>query len=741
MRLIQELIPVLKIVINPLNWFRFFKNLIVNFPHTLKKGYSFVIFFIILIFFMVEKSYSILMHIPLLGFFFRKIKPLFFPITKATAKIVTYLEKIRPFQVRQSYLVNIAFGNLRARANRTLVTIFGMAAGIGIIVYLLSLGYGIERLVVSQVASLDELRIIDVAASQNTALKLDRQTLKKIKDMSKVKEVVPLISLVGRVSFNKAQTDVLVYAADEKFLEVSSIRLKKGKLFTDAGSAQDMLTQDVEQERGSVAGAYDKLLNGIEDTARENRHYLFNMLPGRAVPVWESCSISSKLVGYTTRLDSSLQGKKMWGSTYAPYDKGGKTGYDKKEGNYLGSWVGAKVPLFTAAENGDLRPQLSKGGYQVWSQGCIQEMHIQFDQKQMYLGSVLGTSTEIDTTSPAATASASNALTGDVLASSSSAKLSAALAAQGVAATGSAAPAFDTYVVSTDSAGIEYVRLVASEEAKLASKNVRIPFAKEPIAQAVITTGLMKLLNIQENDVLSKSFAVSFIISESLRPDVKGRQLSEEKKYEIIGLVDDDDNQYFYVPFTDMQQLGVQSFSQLKVIMEDEAAVPEVREKIEALGYNTTSVADTVSQIESLFGSLRLALGAIGLIALAVASLGMFNTLTVSLLERTREIGGMKVIGMVSEEIQDLFLAEAMIMGFSGGIGGLMLGFAFGQITSILVSILSVTQGLGYLNLTYIPIPFTITILILSFIVGIVTGLYPAKRARSISALNALRYE
>ena len=119
----------------------------------------------------------------------------------------------------------------------------------------------------------------------------------------------------------------------------------------------------------------------------------------------------------------------------------------------------------------------------------------------------------------------------------------------------------------------------------------------------------------------------------------------------------------------------------------------------------------------------------------------MFNTLTVSLLERTREIGGMKVIGMVSEEIQDLFLAEAMIMGFSGGIGGLMLGFAFGQITSVIVSVLSVTQGLGYLNLTYIPIPFTITILILSFIVGIVTGLYPAKRARSISALNALRYE
>jgi putative ABC transport system permease protein len=142
-----------------------------------------------------------------------------------------------------------------------------------------------------------------------------------------------------------------------------------------------------------------------------------------------------------------------------------------------------------------------------------------------------------------------------------------------------------------------------------------------------------------------------------------------------------------------------------------------------------------------LFRNLRFVLASIGLIALAVASLGMFNTLTVSLLERTREIGGMKVIGMVSEEIQDLFLAEAMIMGFAGGIGGIILGFLLGQLTSFVISIFSITQGLGYLQVTYIPLSFVIFILLISFIVGIVTGLYPARRARNTSALNALRYE
>ena len=100
------------------------------------------------------------------------------------------------------------------------------------------------------------------------------------------------------------------------------------------------------------------------------------------------------------------------------------------------------------------------------------------------------------------------------------------------------------------------------------------------------------------------------------------------------------------------------------------------------MGFKTTSTVDTVKQIESLFSNLRILLTILGMVALGVASLGMFNTLTVSLLERTREIGGMKAIGMVSEEVQDLFLAEAMIMGLSGGFGGLILGSSVGWILS-----------------------------------------------------------
>ena len=80
-------------------------------------------------------------------------------------------------------------------------------------------------------------------------------------------------------------------------------------------------------------------------------------------------------------------------------------------------------------------------------------------------------------------------------------------------------------------------------------------------------------------------------------------------------------------------------------------------------------------------------------------------------------------------------------MGFAGGIGGLMMGILAGKLSSYAVSIVAIAQGVGYLELTYVPWSLILFIVISSFIVGLITGLYPSFRAKKISALNALRYE
>ena len=182
-------------------------------------------------------------------------------------------------------------------------------------------------------------------------------------------------------------------------------------------------------------------------------------------------------------------------------------------------------------------------------------------------------------------------------------------------------------------------------------------------------------------------------------------------------------------------------YSQLKIVVKHEKDLATVRKKVEGLGFSSSSVVDTVAQIDSLFSMVRKILAVVGAVALGVASLGMFNTLTVSLLERTREIGLMKAMGMRSNEVQELFLTESMVMGFFGGIAGLIMGFIAGKIVGLLLSIFAVVKGVGYVDVSHLPLSFVLLIILLSLFVGIVTGVYPAQRATKISALNALRYE
>jgi putative ABC transport system permease protein len=126
---------------------------------------------------------------------------------------------------------------------------------------------------------------------------------------------------------------------------------------------------------------------------------------------------------------------------------------------------------------------------------------------------------------------------------------------------------------------------------------------------------------------------------------------------------------------------------------------------------------------------------------LVVASLGMFNTLTVSLLERTREVGLLRAMGMKSSEVRELFLCESIIMGVFGGAIGVIIGFVAGKLLGVLLTLFALTKGVGIIDVTSLPLSFLVLIMTLSVTVGFITGIYPANRAKKISALNALRYE
>jgi ABC-type antimicrobial peptide transport system permease subunit len=668
--------------------------------------YLFMAFFVVLIIIFSATIFNALKRVPLLGFVIMKIEGFIWTnkLDRIYMKILRFLESSRQTEVSRTYIIGLAIRNLLSKKTRTFITILGMAVGVGIIVFLLSLGYGIERLVVGKVASLDELRIIDVTVGDNTALHLNNSIIEKITNLPKAQKVAPLISTVGKVAFNQANTDMIVYAASNDFINLAKIKLVKGTLFT---AGEDKNSSGA---AARVKGATDSLMPAREGTPFEQALINFNVFPDAVVEVWKTCSINSEILGYLDRYEGGFQGQKYWGGTYSPHNQNGRVGYDKNSGKELGVWVKASIPLYNKLPDGALQPTLNTAGQQIWADGCVEMPKLQiFDSPDF--GTVLGVSTSV---------------------ASESAALS-----NGSQATDSAM--YREVTTTPNSGGLEVVELTASSSAKRATQTLN--FEHGPSSEAVVSSAMLNLLSIRPDKALGTTFRVSFVINQSLKPEINGKAITKEAEYKVIGVTDDVSATYFYVPIIDMKNLGITNYSQLKVVVADKDSVSPARKGIETLGLRTASTNDTVSQIEDLFANLRILLGLLGMVALAVASLGMFNTLTVSLLERTREIGGMKVMGMVSSEVQDLFLAEAMIMGLSGGIVGIILGFLVGNFLSFFISFYSIAAGQGYLNLTYIPGFLVAFIIVSSFIVGLFTGFYPAQRAKKISALNALRYE
>ena len=413
------------------------------------------------------------------------------------------------------------------------------------------------------------------------------------------------------------------------------------------------------------------------------------------VPVYQNYYTDSHLLGYTKRISEESLGQEIIGSQYGDNLVGnfGQT----KSGKNAGKWIKVKVALWAKKKCNSSQDGCADGQYQE----VRDSSHAQ--------KSAIGFITE------------DNLSTSDI-------NLSNINSVLGISVTQATEPSLNMVEVASISAH--------AESPKVSTVEITTSSPKE----AVVNRAMINVLGIKESVAVGTTFIVTFSVVGGLS-DAKEQIQSNGVTYRIIGVIPEERSPIFYVPFIDIRSMGVINYSQLKVIVKTQSDLIKVRRQIEAMGFSTRSVVDTVNQINNLFSTARTLLGLLGLVALVVASLGMFNTLTVSLLERTREVGLMKALGMTSSEVEELFLTESMIMGIMGGVIGIISGFIFGKTISILVSLFTIYKGVGSIDMFQIPWFFTATVLLLSLIVGLITGIYPARRATKISALNALRYE
>lgn len=260
----------------------------------------------------------------------------------------------------------------------------------------------------------------------------------------------------------------------------------------------------------------------------------------------------------------------------------------------------------------------------------------------------------------------------------------------------------------------------------------------QTVRPLVITTETLKLFEITNSrEAIGKKVSLNILLGES------GTSNDFEKvtrEYSIEGVADDSQT-LVYVPLDDVKALGESEYTNVKVQVEDPDRIEEVKNAITTIGYNATSVADLIIQIRRVFSIIQAVLAGFGAIALVVASIGMFNTLTIALLERTRDIGIMKAIGARTNDIRRLFLTEALMIGGMGGVCGIILAVLMGTILNVSYNIVAKRLGGDAVQLfSYEPI-FLLIVVIFAFVVGLATGVYPAHRASKLNPLKALRYE
>ncbi|MCI5528273.1 MAG: ABC transporter permease [Oscillospiraceae bacterium] len=191
------------------------------------------------------------------------------------------------------------------------------------------------------------------------------------------------------------------------------------------------------------------------------------------------------------------------------------------------------------------------------------------------------------------------------------------------------------------------------------------------------------------------------------------------------------------------------NYNHVYVKVTDMKYVDEVETKIKDLGYDTYSMETVRKPMQEQANKMMLILGSLGGISLLVAAMGITNTMIMSIYERTREIGIMKVLGCVVGDIRTVFLMEAGLIGFGGGVIGVILSFIISLVLNVLGG-----GGLGGMmggyyyggaegasQISVIPIWLVGLALVFSTLIGLVSGFSPANRAVKISALEAIKHE
>jgi len=283
-------------------------------------------------------------------------------------------------------------------------------------------------------------------------------------------------------------------------------------------------------------------------------------------------------------------------------------------------------------------------------------------------------------------------------------------------------------------------KYIEAEDVKVdKGKNLKNPDVEE----IVVSRSALKVFDIAEaKNFIGKQASLKIYLKDKKgNISMKLTKKDQAQEVKIAGVTKNVKEPAAYIPINNLKNLDIKSYDKAIVKTKDREVVKDIKKKISDMGYRVSSIKDTIQAVKSYFNAGQLVLGGFGMVALFVASIGIFNTMTISLLERTHEIGIMKAIGATNKDVKRMFIFEAAQIGFWGGVFGLFGGWLMGLLINTLVNILAKNFGGVAQGIFFTPMWFSSISIVFALLVSLTAGIYPARRAGKLNPLEAIRYE